>query len=70
MSLITSLKYNINIYLIHSLLLSFDLQLDKEFTLSKLYLAITMLYTRGGQLFWLGGHFVEAEVGGWPHLLK
>jgi hypothetical protein len=24
----------------------------------------------GGQLFWLGGHFVEAEVGGGPHLLK
>jgi hypothetical protein len=21
-------------------------------------------------LFWLGGHFVEAEVGGGPHLLK
>jgi hypothetical protein len=27
-------------------------------------------YIRGGQLFWLGGHFVEAEVGGGPHLLK
>jgi hypothetical protein len=28
------------------------------------------VYIRGGQLFWLGGHFVEAEVGGGPHLLK
>jgi hypothetical protein len=28
------------------------------------------VYSRGGQLFWLGGHFVEAEVGGGPHLLK
>jgi hypothetical protein len=27
-------------------------------------------YVRGGQLFWLGGHFVEAEVGGGPLLLK
>jgi hypothetical protein len=27
-------------------------------------------YPRGGQLFWLGGHFVEAEVGGKPNLLK
>jgi hypothetical protein len=30
----------------------------------------TVLYIRGGQLFWLGGHFVEAEVGGGPHILK
>jgi hypothetical protein len=32
--------------------------------------AYTASYSRSGQLFWLGGHFVEAEVGGGPHLLK
>jgi primosomal replication protein N len=33
-------------------------------------LSTKCLYTRGEQLFWLGGHFVEVEVGRGPHLLK
>jgi hypothetical protein len=37
---------------------------------SKYFELLPIILTRGGQLFWLGGHFVEAEVGGGPHLLK
>jgi hypothetical protein len=31
---------------------------------------VAIFWDRGGQLFWLGVHFVEAEVSGGPHLLK
>jgi hypothetical protein len=44
--------------------LSSDRPVDRNYFLCKIH------YSRGGQLFWLGGHFVEAEVGGGPHLLK
>jgi hypothetical protein len=42
--LISGLKYNINIYSIHSLLSSFGLWPNEGFKLSKLSLAITVLY--------------------------
>jgi hypothetical protein len=36
----------------------------------KTFQKYTYALARGGQLFWLGGHFVEAEVCGGPQLLK
>jgi hypothetical protein len=48
-----------------------NLEIQKwNFNMNNIFKFLMYYYYRGGQLFWLGGHFVEAEVGGGPHLLK
>jgi len=49
-----------------------QLKINKKliyFCLDQPHLLSTVPYTRGGQLFWLEGHFEKAMFSGGPHLL-